>query len=135
MEQITNVRSIELTNGESLTDVDVAELTEGGLLKVYSRATVNLGQVTLKKVSVFPVHAWQRINLDLYTLLVHRSDHATEALIGLDRSTIQSEIASRLIADGVPEKNAQEHAWKIAWGNEEINDHAGKSMYVFQRFG
>lgn len=135
MEQITNVRSIELTNGETLNDVDVAELTEGGLLKVYSRSTVNLGQVLLKKVSVYPVHAWQRINLDLYTLLVHRSDHATETLVGLDRSTIQNVISSRLIADGVPEKNAQEHAWRIAWGNEEINEHAGKSMYVFQRYG
>lgn len=134
MEEIKNIRSIELAGGEPLTDVDMAELSGTGLLKVYLRASANGGQVPLRRVSYFPAHAWRRINLDLYTLLIHASNSATEALTGLGIEAIEEEIFSRLTADGVAETNARQFAVRIASG-EEDNRPAGKSMYVFQRFG
>ncbi|MBN7386196.1 hypothetical protein [Mycobacteroides abscessus] len=134
MEEIKNIRSIELADGESLTDVDMAELSETGLLKVYLRTTANNDQVLLRRVSYFPAHAWRRINLDLYTLLIHTSNNATETLTGLDTGAIEEEIFSRLTADGVAETNARGFAVRIASG-EEDNRPAGKSMHVFQRVG
>lgn len=112
----------------------MAELSGNGLLKVHLRRTAHAGQVPLKGISFFPAHAWQRINLDLYTLLIHSSTSATDVLVGLNPRGIEQEIFTRLIDDGVPEKNARHRARQIASG-EEDNRPAGKSMYVFQRVG